>query len=300
MKELANTPVDLKNTQKCSIDTLFEKDDQSLLFSENKAGETVTTDSLIKKGIIHFYFCLEGKATFSFGPNYVREIVKGKNYFFYNPDKDLAFNLGLVPDSKMVFMTISLESLHKLFVHDALPLLNPENSNRKFYDERDIPSSLLLVLTQLLTTQLSVSAQKLFYQGKFYELLSLYFSNRLPNTENCPFLNDEATVRKIKNAKEYLLKNIDSPPSLKDLAKITGLNDYQLKVGFKEIYGNTVYGFLLEHKLDNARMLLDSAKHQVNEVAYQIGYTNPSHFIAAFKKKFGITPKKYLMRAQQK
>jgi AraC-like DNA-binding protein len=41
--------------------------------------------------------------------------------------------------------------------------------------------------------------------------------------------------------------------------------------------------------------LLDSAKLQVNEVAYQIGYNNPSHFIAAFKKKFGVTPKKYLM-----
>jgi AraC-like DNA-binding protein len=95
--------------------------------------------------------------------------------------------------------------------------------------------------------------------------------------------------------KEHLLKNIDTPPTLKELAKIVGLNDYQLKVGFKEIYGNTVFGFLLDHKLDHSRILLDSAKLQVNEVAYQIGYTNPSHFIAAFKKKFGVTPKKYLM-----
>jgi AraC-like DNA-binding protein len=252
-------------------------------------------DSLIQKGIIHFYFCLEGNAAFAFGPQYTREIVKGKNYFFYNPDKDLPFILQLSPQAKMVFMTISLESLHKLFVHDALPLLRPENSNRKFYDERDIPSAILLVLNQLFSTQLSESAQKLFYQGKFYELLSLYFSNRLPNTETCPFLNDEETVRKIKQVKEHLLKNIDTPPTLKELAKIVGLNDYQLKVGFKEIYGNTVFGFLLDHKLDHSRILLDSAKLQVNEVAYQIGYTNPSHFIAAFKKKFGVTPKKYLM-----
>jgi AraC-like DNA-binding protein len=238
---------------------------------------------------------LDGSATFAFGPHYSREIIKGKNYFFYNPDKDLPFQLQLVPQTKMVFMTISLESLHKLFVHDALPLLKPENSNRKFYDERDIPPTLLLVLNQLLSTQLSESAQKLYYQGKFYELLSLYFSNRLPNTETCPFLNDEETVRKIKHSKEYLLKNMEAPPSLKELAKIAGLNEYQLKVGFKEIYGNTVFGFLLDHKLDHSRILLDSAKYQVNEVAYQIGYTNPSHFIAAFKKKFGVTPKKYLM-----
>jgi AraC-like DNA-binding protein len=44
-------------------------------------------------------------------------------------------------------------------------------------------------------------------------------------------------------------------------------------------------------------MLLDSRKLQVAQVAYQVGYTNPSHFIAAFKKKFGVTPKKYLMAA---
>jgi AraC-like DNA-binding protein len=288
-------PSQEKNTQKGSINSLFEKDDMSLLFSENKTQEPASVDSLIQKGIIHFYFCLDGSATFAFGPHYSREILKGKNYFFYNPDKDLPFQLQLAPQTKMVFMTISLESLHKLFIHDALPLLKPENSNRKFYDERDIPSSLLLVLNQLLTTQLSESAQKLFYQGKFYELLSLYFSNRLPNTETCPFLNDEETVRKIKHSKEYLLKHMETPPSLKELAKIAGLNEYQLKVGFKEIYGNTVFGFLLDHKLDHSRILLDSAKFQVNEVAYQIGYTNPSHFIAAFKKKFGITPKKYLM-----
>ncbi|MBI3220978.1 MAG: helix-turn-helix transcriptional regulator [Bacteroidetes bacterium] len=285
-----------ENTLKGSILPLFEKEDQSLLYSENTNSEPSALDSTIQVRIIHFYFCLEGSATFFFGPHYSREIVKGKNYFFYNPDKDLPFRLQLAPQTKMVFMTISLESLHKLFVHDALPLLNPENSNRKFYDERDIPPMLQLVLTQLLTTQLSESAQKLFYQGKFYELLSLYFSNRLPDTETCPFLNDEETVRKIKHAKEYLLKHMDAPPSLKELAKTAALNEYQLKMGFKEIYGNTVYGFLLDHKLDQSRILLDAAKLQVNEVAYQIGYTNPSHFIAAFKKKFGITPKKYLMK----
>jgi AraC-like DNA-binding protein len=128
------------------------------------------------------------------------------------------------------------------------------------------------------------------------EILSLYFSNRQPDVESCPFLNDEAIVRKIKHAKEHLLKNIDNAPTIKELSKIAGLNEFQLKAGFKEIYGNTVYGYLLDHKLDHARALLDSKKFKVNEVSAQIGYSNTSHFIAAFRKKFGITPKKYLMK----
>lgn len=286
---------DLKTFPKEEIKVLFEKEDLSLAVAENTSNHTTAVESVLKQGIIHFYFCMEGNAVFVFSPQYSREITHHRNYFFYNPEKTISFQLQLTPQTKMVFMTISLESLHKLFVHDALPLLKPENVNRKFYDEREIPSYLLVVLNQLFTANLSESAAKLYFQAKAFELLSLYFSYKEPNTESCPFLNDQETVRKIKNAKEHLLKNVDAPPSMKELVKIAGLNEHQLKAGFKEIYGNSVFAFLLEHKLDHARVLLDTMKYQVNEVAFQTGYTNPSHFIAAFKKKFGVTPKKYLM-----
>lgn len=284
------------NTQKSNFKVLFEQEDLSLIKVENNSMDSEITQTLLRKSIIHFYFCLEGSASFEFSPHYSRDIQKQHNFFFYNPEKDLPLSLKLFPHTRMVFLTISLDGVHKLFVHDTLPFLKGENVNRKFYDEREIPSYLHVILNQLFNNvHLSESAEKLYYQSKAMELLSLYLSDKKPDTESCPFLNDEKTVRKIKHVKEYLLKNIDSPPSLKELAKFAGLNEYQLKVGFKEIYGNTVFGYLLEHRLDHARVLLDSAKFQVNEVAYQVGYTNPSHFIAAFRKKFGITPKKYLM-----
>ncbi len=284
-----------KNTSKGQIQSLFEKEDFSLGLVDNSATDILDVDTLIKKNIIHFYFCLGGSAKFLFGPHYSREIQKQFNYFFYNPEKDLPFTLQLSAGTKVIVLTISLGSLHKLFVDDALPILNPENINRKFYDEREIPPHLHIVLNQILNVNLSESATKVYYLSKALELISLYFSSKKQDRESCPFLNDEETVRKIKNAKEHLLKHMDAPPGLKDLARIAGLNEYQLKVGFKEIYGNTVFGFLLEHRLDQSRVLLDTGKYQVNEVAYQIGYTNPSHFIAAFKKKFAVTPKKYLM-----
>jgi len=250
---------------------------------------------LMQKQIIHFYFLLEGQAVFQFSPHYGRELARQRNFLFFNPDADLPFQLSLQPDSRLALLEISLANLHQLFVHEPLPFLKQENLNRKFYDEKDIPSGLAVTLHQLFTVRVSDSAARLFYQGKVFEILGLYFSETKPDRESCPFLNDEDTVRKIKHAKEYVLKNASEPPGLKELARLCGLNEYQLKVGFKEIYGNTVFGFLLDHKLDQARTLLDTAKYQVNEVAFQIGYSNPSHFIAAFKKRFGLTPKKYLM-----
>jgi len=283
------------NTPKGIIRELYCREEISLTTALNHTDEVEKYATELKKNLIHFYFCMEGSALFEFGPHYSREIQKRRNYFFYNPEKNLPFQIALAPGTKMVFLTISLEHLHELFLHDTLPFLKPESVNRKFYDERDIPASLMVVLNQLLTVNLSETSERLYYQGKVLELISLYFSEKKADTESCPFLNDEEVVRKIKHAKEFLLKSSDAPPSLKELAKKAGLNEYQLKVGFKQIYGNTVFGFLLDHKLDNAQILLDSGRYKVNEVAYQIGYTNPSHFIAAFKKKFGVTPKKYLM-----
>jgi len=291
---LVSTPDD-NNTHKSRFNTLFETDELKLRTAENVTGGVISFPDAVNRNIIHFYFCLEGSAVFAFGPHYSRQIERQHNYFFYNPDTDLPFELKLAPTTRFVSLSITLESLHKLFSHDALPFLKPENVKTKFYDEREIPSHLYVVLNQLFTISLSANAEKLYYHGKVLELLGLYFSEKKTDTESCPFLNDQETVRKIKHAKEYILKHMETPPGLKELAKIAGLNEYQLKVGFKEIYGNTVFSYLANHKLDHSRALLDTARFQVNEVAYQIGYNNPSHFIAAFKKKFGITPKKYLM-----
>lgn len=281
-----------------SREILFHQEDAQLSIIQNQSGEALKSDDVLRQSVIYFYFCLQGKSGFSFGPHYSREILEGKNYFFYNPERELPFALRLEPSTRMVILSISLEGIHKLFMEnkEEIHFLKEENVNRKFYDEREISSGLRLVLNQLFQVNLSENTRRIFYQGKVLEILSFYFSSRQPDMESCPFLNDEATVRKIKFAKEHLLKNLDAAPTIKELSKIAGLNEFQLKAGFKEIYGNTVHGYLLDHKLDHSRALLDTKKFMVNEVAAQVGYTNTSHFIAAFRKKFGVTPKKYLMK----
>ena len=297
IQELNNTGHAMENTFQGIITDRYVAEAVQLQTIENENDVDVSGGFLLARGVIHFYFCLEGMATFGFGPHYSREFHRDRSYFFYNPDQDLPFRLTLKGNTRLVYLSITLRELHDLFTHEAqaLPILNKENASRKFYDEREVSAGLRVVLTSMFTTQLTPTTERLFFHGKVLELLSLYFSHRIPDTESCPFLNDQETVRKIRVAKEYLLGHLESPPGLKELAKISGLNEYQLKVGFKEVYGNTVYGYLLDHKLDQARLLLDSGKFQVNEVSYRIGYTNTSHFIAAFRKKFGVTPKKYLM-----
>ena len=153
-----------------------------------------------------------------------------------------------------------------------------------------------VVLSQILETKLHESIQTLYFKGKVYELLSLFFNkSEDADVEQCPFLMDEENVRKIRKAKEIILNQMTEPPTLQELSAEIGLNIKKLKEGFKQIYGDTVYGYLLDHKMNEARSMLNSRQYNINEISLKLGYSTSSHFIAAFKKKFGTTPKKYLM-----
>ena len=137
--------------------------------------------------------------------------------------------------------------------------------------------------------------KSLYFTGKVYELLSLYFNkNEDPSIEQCPFLVDEENVQKIRKAKKIILDRMTDPPSLDELSVEIGLSLKKLKDGFKQLYGDTVFTYLLDHKMDEARRMLNSQKYNVNEVGLKLGYSTASHFISAFKKKYGTTPKKYL------
>ena len=177
-----------------------------------------------------------------------------------------------------------------------IPFLSSDNLERKYYGEEDISPSMAIVLNQIFHYNQNSSIKTLYLKGKSYELLSLFFNtNEDPNAEHCPFLSDEENVLKIKKAKEIVINNMAEPPGLQELADMIGLTLKKLKTGFKQVYGDSVYSFLFDYKMEYARKMLDSGSYNVNEVGLKVGYSTSSHFIAAFKKKFGITPKKYLM-----
>ena len=59
-------------------------------------------------------------------------------------------------------------------------------------------------------------------------------------------------------------------------------------------FSEIIFGFLFGYKMEVARKLLESGTHNVNEVGHKVGYSTASHFISAFKKQYGTTPKKYI------
>lgn len=275
------------------------EDDFTLIRFQNDDAEIFRAEKEIRQGLIQFHFGIKGKAKFIFNQgNYALDLKEEKSLLLYNPQKELPLHLELAPNSWVISVIISIKKFHSLFSTEAnyIPFLSENNKDKKYYGENDISPSMSIVLSQLFHYTLHPSIKNLYYKGKGYELLSLFFNKTEdPNAEQCPFLIDEENVMKIKKAKELVIANMAEPPGLQELADNIGLNLKKLKMGFKQIYGDTVYGFLFDYKMDYARKLLDSGSYNVNEVGLKIGYSTGSHFIAAFKKKFATTPKKYLM-----
>ncbi len=275
------------------------EDDFILIRFQNDSDEVVRFERQVSTGLIQFHFGLKGKAKFIFNQgNYALEMKEEKSLLLYNPQKELPVHLEIAPQSWMISVLVSIKKFHTLFSNEAeyIPFLSDDNREKKYYAEENISPSMAIVLNQIFHYNLNASIKNLYYKGKGYELLSLYFNrNEDPNADHCPFLIDEENVLKIKKAKEIVIANMAEPPGLQELADQVGLNLKKLKMGFKQIYGDSVYSFLFDYKMEYARKLLDSGTYNVNEVGVQIGYSTASHFIAAFKKKFGTTPKKYLM-----
>ncbi|TXD81188.1 helix-turn-helix transcriptional regulator [Subsaximicrobium wynnwilliamsii] len=79
-------------------------------------------------------------------------------------------------------------------------------------------------------------------------------------------------------------------PSLKDFALQIGTNEFKLKYGFKELYGTTVYRFLVQERLRKAQMMIQYSDLPLKSIAYMTGFKSMPHFSRTFKKRYGYSP----------
>jgi AraC family transcriptional activator of pyochelin receptor len=288
----------MKNIAMGSFDEVGVEEGFYILKIQNEGKEPQLIERAIDSTFIQFHFCLKGRSRFNFNEgNYHLEVNEENSLLLYNTQKDLPLNLILGPNSWMLSIVMTIRKFHALFSSEAayIPFLSEDNKEKKYYAQEMVSPAIAVVLSQLMNYNLHPSVKQLYLKGKVYELISLYFNKTEDaDLEQCPYLADEDNVRRIKMAKEIIISRMMEPPTLAELSEEVGISLRKLKEGFKQIYGDSVYGFLLDYKMEYARKMLESGKHNVNEVGLKVGYSTASHFIASFKKKYGTTPKKYV------
>ena len=85
-------------------------------------------------------------------------------------------------------------------------------------------------------------------------------------------------------------ENYTSPISLDELAYLSGRSLSSFKREFQDIYGAPPARWIREKRLSKAHEMLRSSSLSVADVAYSLGFENPTHFSRIFKQQYGYAP----------
>lgn len=94
----------------------------------------------------------------------------------------------------------------------------------------------------------------------------------------------------------YINKNLHGKLTVQGIAEECKVSSDYLSSLFKKETGQNISKYILQRKLYAAKGMLDDGM-KCGEISYYLSFCSQSHFIACFKKEFGITPQKYLGKA---
>ncbi|MFT4698761.1 MAG: AraC family transcriptional activator of pyochelin receptor [Flavobacteriaceae bacterium] len=294
---MKNTSNSFKNIDKSAHMLIEENNAFKVLYFNNLTDNVSKFQIELSDNYIQLYFCTENIITVAFNMEHCAiTLKKNDSSMVYFKDDTTNVFYTLPQESQLTVVLISLDFFHSLFSEEGNFLFNFKNFKigQPIIETKEIESSVQLILNQLVSIRITDSLRPIYLKGKVYELISYYFNTSTEtNNDHCPYVANEDVFGKIKNAKEIIIDQMNNPPGLVELAKQVGLNIKKLKSGFKEYYGLPVFTFLLNYKMELAKKLLQEQQLNVNEIASQLGYSTSSHFIAAFKRTYGITPKQF-------
>jgi transcriptional regulator GlxA family with amidase domain len=100
----------------------------------------------------------------------------------------------------------------------------------------------------------------------------------------------------VKKAQEFIEKNVQEKITVDQLAAMFAVGRRNLERRFKKATSNTIAEYIQRVKMEAAKMRFESSRENVNEVMYNVGYTDPKAFRITFKRITGLSPVQYRNR----
>jgi len=269
---------------------------------ENQCHDNYTFERENNENLVALSFNLKGNfsiqqagRTYHTAPNQHNIIfTNGVGSTFQNKElKSSSFAIDFTPEAFLEIISISnplLQAFAKLMQTDQALVLSPQSIVMDHH--------LAKAIKDILQCPYTGGLKQLFLLSKVIEILVLqgeahYFAHD-PSPKQSQKTKD---LEKIFYARQYLFEHMDHPPSLRELSKIVGLNEYKLKKEYKAIFKTTLFAHLTAFRLELAKEKLLNTQQGVSEMAFELGYSSPQHFSNAFKKQFGKSPRAFRKEA---
>ena len=283
----------LRSTFHLSKNKIKIEEGFELMVYENKS--TIPESISFKnnpKNRIHIQFCDAGSFQVRTSNKPDIELLKGD--FLISNKRFL--DVVIHKSTRIITLSVNHQKFHRIF-NDGNTLtsgfVNQPIEKNVFLSGKTSPVN-CVILSQIVQS-LTQNKNDIYIRGKAYELLCVFMHQFISSQNNvCTYFKCKENLEKLKKAKSILENNISEPPNLGELSKVVMLPFSKLQKGFKAVYGYTLYDYLRHYKMTQAVLLLKRNNLSIQEIALEIGYSTSSHFITAFRKKFGTTPKRYV------
>lgn len=203
-------------------------------------------------------------------------------------------------DTSLLYINIKPVVLHQLFPDWCNYTRNyyHRNGQRKVFIAKAIKTHQNINMQQLLMTaenkMFNNYTRHLYVEAKAMELLALQIEEIVAGCGIKPVLNiiSKADKEKLVALYEYVNDNFLEPLTLSQLAKKFTLNEFKIKKGFKQLYSQTVFGYILSLRMQKAKQLLTDGNMTVSEVSDLVGYSSVHNFSNSFFKMYNYRPNK--------
>lgn len=101
---------------------------------------------------------------------------------------------------------------------------------------------------------------------------------------------------KLKEIKDHIEENLAETLTIAKLAALVPMSEFHFARTFKTLVGEPPHRYILQRRIEQAKVLLKVTRLSAAEIAYQVGFSTPSHFTAQFRKLLGVTPKQFRHR----
>jgi AraC-like DNA-binding protein len=263
--------------------------------------DVMLTSQYDEKNDHHFVinFVVSGNVkTIHYGiTDYVLETA-GKNYiefwesrqeteYWQKDDRILKIRVGI---SLETLREMSQDSCHTL--PSELQLLIMGKNVPPCYRQGENNLNMNSALNQIINCPYQGFTRNFYLESKALELLALWLGE---NNNQEKFYQQSSLSKKdiiaLQEVKNIMEKNLQNPPSLKQLSQQLCINECKLKSGFKQLFKTTIFGYLHRQRMEYAHSLLTEKSMKVTDVAMMCGYASLTSFSKAFKKYFGVNPK---------
>ena len=260
-----------------------------MLYLSSVLEEDTTYAFVPEHDFLGFIYCLHGKVPYTVN-NVTGMLQKGYFNMAYLPAGSC--NVILPQGRYASFcMEVDLDYLKKLL--PGVPILEGFLSKVGGTEPVWMCPSHPLMAPRILHSIYSVIGNG--FEG---ELLSLYLDCKfvdliIASLHHCQHFKiglNEEDVRKIKETKEYIEQNLKFRLDVSYLADKISLTRKKFEAGFKQLYGTSVFDFITNERMQQARVMLRDSTISISEISLSLGYTRLNNFYKTFKRRFGYSP----------